>query len=169
MVQRKSLKEKLEILDEYFYYDGGEIVCKKAYHKRPLGVVTGTVTSSGHTVLRLKGMPFLKHRAIFFIVYRYLPEFIDHIDRNPQNNFIENLRAATKATNSWNRGVQSNSATGIRGVTYNNNPNSVSKWGAYIKINGKRIWIGSFKTKELAEEAYQQTFYKCCETGEIIP
>lgn len=46
---------------------------------------------------------------------------IDHIDGNPHNNSIVNLRKITHAENSRNRKIQSNNCSGISGVYFMNN------------------------------------------------
>jgi hypothetical protein len=48
--------------------------------------------------------------------------------------------------------LRSNSS-GYQGVSFAKNAN---KWGAYIRINGKRKYLGLFPTAEAASEAYQQ-------------
>jgi hypothetical protein len=75
---------------------------------------------------------------------------IDHIDRNPSNNRRSNLRYATRSQNAMNRGIQSNSSTGITGVFYEKKTN---KWQAHITIRRKRMHLGSFGNVDSAVEA----------------
>jgi hypothetical protein len=173
MVQEQEVSDKnkriLSDLEEYFIYHEGNLYCIKSYGKTKLGLSLRNKNKSGHYAISIKNQSILLHRAIFLMYHKWLPEFLDHIDRNPANNLIDNLRPASKATNSWNRYLQSNSTSGIRGVSYNKNPKSTSKWGAYIKINGKRLWLGSYKTKELAEEAYLNEYSLRVSSGEVVP
>ena len=64
---------------------------------------------------------------------------IDHIDRNALNNIIENLRVVTNQQNAWN-----NSS---KGYSWDKKSN---KWRSQIKLNGKIIYGGLFKTEEEA-------------------
>ena len=42
---------------------------------------------------------------------------IDHIDRNPANNHMSNLRWATYSENNLNRGVQANNSSGYKNIS----------------------------------------------------
>jgi hypothetical protein len=73
----------------------------------------------------------------------YLPENeIDHIDRNPSNNKIKNLRHVSKQCNIRNRGKQSNNTSGIPGISYYKKS---SCWIVRIGVNKKEIYLGSYK------------------------
>lgn len=74
---------------------------------------------------------------------------VDHRDGNALNCCTENLRAATKAENGYNRGPNRNNACGIKGVSY-----SKGRWQAQITVNGYRLHLGYFDTPEEAGDAY---------------
>lgn len=74
----------------------------------------------------------------------------DHINRNPFDNRKSNLRQATASENSMNRGLQSNNTSGITGVCWDKRR---EKWMAYIKINHKNIYLGTFDDKDDAIKA----------------
>lgn len=80
-------------------------------------------------------------------------EEIDHKDLNKLNNQKENLRPATHAQNSCNRRVQSNNASGFKGVSFDKWAN---KWIANICHNQKDIKLGRFETLEEAARAYDK-------------
>lgn len=75
-------------------------------------------------------------------------KFLDHIDRNPSNNRIENLRAVTHAQNMWNKSVQKNNSTGASGVSWHK---TKGKYQVRIGANGSRIHLGYFDDFDLAE------------------
>jgi HNH endonuclease/AP2 domain len=76
--------------------------------------------------------------------------FIDHINGNPGDNAIENLREATQAENNQNiKGAQKNNSGGILGVRKRN-----QKWAAEICSRGIRYRLGRFATPEEARNAY---------------
>jgi hypothetical protein len=70
---------------------------------------------------------------------------IDHIDRCKTNNTLLNLRWATYSENSLNR-IFYNSQ-GYKGVYKQRN-----RFSAYIDIDNKHIYIGTFSTAEEASE-----------------
>lgn len=82
---------------------------------------------------------------------------IDHIDNNGLNNQKKNLRVCTHAQNTRNRGIQKNSTSKLKGVTWNKTGN---KWQAQIRVDGKYIYIGLFEDKQKAYEAYCQACVK---------
>ncbi len=90
-----------------------------------------------------KTKKFLLHRLIadhFILNPENKPE-IDHIDRNPHNNKLQNLRWATRAEQCQNISCE--------GVYWHGN-----KWDARIYINGKRKHLGCFTNKDEAKAAY---------------
>lgn len=70
---------------------------------------------------------------------------IDHIDRNPSNNYEANLREATKSQNAMNCKKHSNNTSGVTGVDWHKRS---QKWRARISIDGKLIHLGLFKHKK---------------------
>lgn len=107
------------------------------------GKPAGTKRKSGSWQIFYKKKHYLAHRVIWFLHSGNDPleQEIDHIDRNPSNNRLDNLRLATRGQNCTNK--ITSSASGYRGVykhhTYN-------RWQARIK--GKSL--GYFSTKEEA-------------------
>jgi len=79
----------------------------------------------------------------------YQNPIVDHIDNNPFNNDLNNLQITTKRHNSSKdivRKVNNLLGTYKRGNTY------VSR----IKINGKKIYLGSYKTESEAHNVYMK-------------
>lgn len=93
-------------------------------------------------------------RLIWFYVHGVWPaQIIDHINRNPFDNRLNNLREASHTQNSANLSVKANNIGGLKGAFYRA---KVKKWGSSIRIAGKRKWLGCFDTKEEAHAAYMQ-------------
>jgi len=78
---------------------------------------------------------------------------VDHIDGNGLNNQRRNIRACSAAQNAMNRGVQKNNVSGIKGVYWHKR---AKKWYAFIMLDQKKIYIGSFGSKEAAANAYNE-------------
>jgi hypothetical protein len=76
---------------------------------------------------------------------------IDHIDGNPLNNAISNLRLATKTQQQQNTRVRARNRSGLKGAIYHTDR---KVWTSRIKVDGKRIFLGTFHTAEEAHDAY---------------
>lgn len=92
----------------------------------------------------------LMHRMILGLEDRKMVG--DHIDGNGLNNTRANLRACTHAENLCNRGRNSNSTSGFKGVTFQKQG---GKWAARIRHKGIDRHLGLFISPELAHEAYK--------------
>jgi hypothetical protein len=91
-------------------------------------------------------------------VYGIWPaEFIDHINGDTLDDRITNLREATWDENARNTKKPRHNRSGFKGVHWRANR---QKWVAELKVNGKLIRAGSFKTAEEASEAYKQAAVK---------
>ena len=78
-------------------------------------------------------------------------EQIDHINNDGFDNRRENLRMASSSQNCANQSLASNSTIGYKGVTHAKGRNG---YMARIMVRGKRLYLGTYKTPELAHEAY---------------
>jgi len=80
----------------------------------------------------------------------YLPELVDHKDRNGLNNNIDNLRDLSHSLNHLNADVRSDNTSGHTGVRWNK---KAKKWIARIHHQGKEHHLGCFDTIEEAIKA----------------
>jgi len=143
-----------EILNFLFDYKNGELYWKFSLScKSPKGNIAGSIKSDGYRRIGLNKKPYLAHRLIFMMHYGYLPEVVDHVDGNRQNNCIENLREATQSQNSHNQKLSSKNTSGYKNVTWNTRKR---KWLVNIRLNYKDIHIGYFKDIELADLVAQE-------------
>lgn len=76
---------------------------------------------------------------------------VDHANGNRLDNRRENLRICTRSQNQWNRGAQSNSKSGVKGVFWDARR---QKWRASIKQHRKEKHIGYFDSIVDAANAY---------------
>ena len=143
-----------EYLHLLFTYCDGKLFWKVAKAKRlKLNQEAGCHKEKGYFHIGIDGTNYLLHRLIFCMHYGYMPEFVDHIDGNPSNNKIENLRAATRSQNNCNSKIQKNNTSGIRGVSWHKTKN---KWQVRCQANKKNINLGYFEDFELAEFVAQE-------------
>lgn len=69
----------------------------KPYKQRRLNV--GSVNSDGYTRVWCNGSLRMKHRLLFWLYHGYLPEEVDHFNKNRSDNSISNLRPVNRAEN----------------------------------------------------------------------
>lgn len=82
------------------------------------------------------------HRLAWFLYFGFVPNVIDHIDRNPANNKIDNLRSVNYQKNSFN----------IVGQGYDET--KLGRFAARIGLNGKKLHLGTFDTQVEAHNCY---------------
>ena len=84
-------------------------------------------------------------------------DFVDHFDKNPLNNNVENLRWITHSGNMRNRDMKKNKicSSKYRGVCWDNH---AKKWMVCIKIDGKQKHLGYFKSEEEAHLVYEKKY-----------
>ena len=136
-------------LRELLHYDPetGLLTRKTTRGGQPTGAIAGNVCTDGRVQVYIDGRNFKAHRLIWLWVTGQWPvNDVDHKDGIPSNNRWANLRDVPHAVNLQNRQrAPKHSSTGLLGVTKNR-----GGFGAQIKINGKRVWLGTFDTPEEA-------------------
>lgn len=149
--------EQLELYEEFhkrFYIEEGRLFYRdsvKGNHRAVTGTEVGYDRGDGYKSVVVNYKAYLVHRVMFLMYNKYLPDLVDHVDRDTANNLKENLREANKSINSWNTGKQVNNKSGYRGVSWSK---VAGKWHSYINHKGKRIHIGFFDCVVEASEAY---------------
>lgn len=96
----------------------------------------------------------LAHRIIWEMHYGPIPDgmVIDHINGDPWDNRLSNLRVATVQQNTINRKKAKNNTSGYVGVSQHKRS---KRWRSNIVLNKKTISLGTFDTKEQAFAAYR--------------
>lgn len=150
IIEAGRLRELLNYDPEtgVFYWKQGRMQQQKA----------GTINSAGYVYIKIGGRSgklLLAHRLAWLYVYDVWPGELDHIDGNPSNNAIRNLREVTRSENMFNSKVRHDSKTGYKGVSFNKR---LGVYHAYIKIDYKRKHLGFFSDIEEAREAYEEAF-----------
>ena len=136
---------------ERFEYRDGDLFYKKTEGCMKQGTKAGTMDKNGYLKALINRKSYRLHRIIFMMHHGYLPEFLDHIDGNPANNRIENLRPATSSQNNLNRGKHKRNTSGYKGVTW---VATCGKYSSRIAIDQKRFFLGYFDDPKEAHEAY---------------
>ena len=110
-------------------------------------VLRPQINDRGYLKTRLCGKHHFNHRLV---AKEWAPNLeqkacVDHIDGNPLNNYVSNLRWATQAENSRNKSKHKNSTSKYKGVSKHGD-----KWLVHIRNQH----IGLFKDEKEAAIAY---------------
>ena len=145
-MKKELTKEYLHFL---FDYRDGKLFWKISKAKRiKVGDEAGCHKEKGYFHIGINGNNYLIHRLVFAWHNGFMPEFIDHIDGNPSNNKIQNLREATWSQNQQNKTSQINNTSGVKGVSWVAKRN---RWVVRVQLNKKSYQLGYFKDLEFAE------------------
>lgn len=140
--------------DEFLYYDEESPSCLKwkiditnCFHKKRIlahknsQAGTKQYRKNGNPkawVVTYKGKQYVSHRIIAVLLLKedISDKVIDHLDRNPFNNKISNLKIKSIAENNRNMPKNKNNKTGVTGVCYTER-NGFSYYIATWSVNGK--------------------------------
>jgi hypothetical protein len=142
-------------LKEMFSYDPetGVITRKLAAGNRFAGSNVCSREAKGYLRVAVGKTRVKAHAVAWAMHYGVWPPMqIDHINRNPSDNRIVNLRLATNQDNSANKGLYKNNKSGVKGVHQARS----GRWVAAIRIDYVRVHLGTFDTKEQAAAIYQK-------------
>jgi hypothetical protein len=153
MLTQKQVKELFDYVPET-----GELIWKVDRGTNKTRETTaGNLRIDGRKHIQINRSKYLVHRLVFLYHHGYSPRFIDHIDKNPSNNRIENLRACTPSQNQGNVLKRSNNTSGYKGVHFNKRK---QKWQAGIKVNNHPIYLGRSSNPIDAAQIYNFGAYR---------
>jgi hypothetical protein len=121
------------------------------------GSEAGTLTKKGYRVIRCGGRRYFAHHLAWFFVHGDMPADgaeVDHVNRNRDDNRIDNLRLATRVQNMRNmRNLKNRNLTSkYKGVHLHR---QTGKWAAQIRpAPGLHKHLGLFRTEQEAAAAY---------------
>lgn len=105
-----------------------------------------TAGNDGYLRVSIGDRYYQAHRVAWLLTYKqWPPAVIDHIDCDPTNNRLSNLRAATVGQNAANKRLSPSNTTGFKGVTRDGDKFVATVAGRYL---------GRFETAAAAGNAY---------------
>ncbi len=119
-----------------------------------VGDVAGTASHRfGYRLIGIDGCQYLEHRLAWLYVNGEFPcGELDHIDRNPRNNAISNLRECSRKENAYNTVRNPGETSRYPGVHWDK---ARAKWAARIRLpDGQRKMLGRFDDEQEAANAY---------------
>lgn len=136
----------LDIISRLFDYDHktGELrwssESKTTNRSGGHGSLAGYINRAGYRIVMVDGRNYRAHRIGWAIHYGSWPDgVLDHINRDTQDNRIENLRCTSQLFNAQNRVAPKHNKSGHRGVSY---IKSKGVWYASIMFKGKTVSLG---------------------------
>lgn len=152
--QEKRLKILTQTrLKELLVYspDTGIFIWKDTRGGAKKGVVAGSINVHGYVMLMIDYKSYFAHRLAFLYMEGHFPENeVDHKNRDRADNSWANLLGVSRSCNMKNTKVYKTSKSGITGVGWHKRN---GKWRVRIKVFGKRLYLGTFKTKLEAAQA----------------
>lgn len=148
MSKKELTQERLKELLDYDNITGIFTWKTRTANKIQIGDIAGTLTPIGYITISIENKRYLAHVLAWFYNYGVRPvEFIDHKNNIKYNNWINNLREATKSDNELNTPLRKNNTSGQRGVYYFKRD---SKWEVKFILKGINYYLGRFDIKEEA-------------------
>lgn len=120
-------------------------------HNAQAGMTVGTLDGKGYLHVSVKKKFYRVHRVCFLMAHGYLPDEVDHVDRDRTNNRQSNLRAAGRRQNAGNTRAPITNTSGFKGVSFSSH---TGKWHAQIKVSGKQTYLGGYASPEDAARRY---------------
>jgi hypothetical protein len=146
-----EISRLLEVLD--YDPETGDLTWKTdvAYNVRA-GDIAGKSKNGRYQKIVFGRKTYLAHRVAWALAHGRWPiQCLDHVNGNPHDNRLCNLREASPRQNCFNRRRQSGTKSGLKGVYYRPKQRL---WEASIMSGGVYRYLGQYQTPEEAHAAY---------------
>ena len=144
MITQEEIRQRLQ-------YNSSDGTLTWISHKRRpdlIGTIAGSKNLNSHIQIYVNCKKYWAHRLVWLYHYGYMPKIIDHINGDPSDNRIENLRECSHSENLRNVGKSKSNTSGVKGVSWSK---AAQKWEARC---GK--YLGLYETKEEAAKVVQE-------------
>lgn len=151
-ISQKELKERLRYDAETGNFYWAKVLPRSSSR---VGDIAGCIENkNGYRVIKINRRMYKAHRLAWLYVHGQWPnEVLDHVNGDPSDNRICNLREATHSQNMWNSRTPKNSSSGMKGASW---CTTNKAWISSIKKNRKTYHLGHFATADEAAAAYRR-------------
>lgn len=167
----------MDILDEWLYYDESSPTCLRWKKDKFVGrymnvhrLVKGTPAGNRgnrRSQLMLDNTRYAVHHVVWWLFYKegFSGKVIDHIDGDPYNNKISNLRLVDCATNARNTKMNALNTSGVTGVGLHQEKYWKATWYENKKLKCKYFPITEKNSFEKAVEYRNSKIQELNESG----
>lgn len=124
--------------DDHFRYEQNSGSCLVTVNGLRRGCIQRRKGVPLSWIVKFKGKTYYVHRIIWKIVNKTLCGDIDHIDGNPLNNNILNLRICPRSVNNRNKKIAKNNKSSVSGISTLTSTDGRETIRASLSINGTR-------------------------------
>ena len=136
------------ILRELFNYrEDGNLIWRVRRGRAKIGDVAGCTGGKVYNQIMVNYILYLNHRLIWQWHYDDCPPMLDHINMDPLDNRIENLRPITNSHN-----LRRTKAGSVQQVPSARGP-GLGRWEGYVRMSGKVLHVGTFDSEAEARAA----------------
>lgn len=145
LIQNWKKPLDVQMLHELFEYRDGKLFRRVGVAGNPAGSEAGCVTHKGYREVGVNYAKYGVHHLIWVMHGKPPVKMLDHIDGDPLNNRIENLRAVDSSRNQMNAKLRKDSTSGVKGVSWNK---KYKRWIGQVWYKRRIYGAGSFKDKQ---------------------
>lgn len=129
------------------YRSDGVLIWKTRISRRvKVGTEAGFFDKYGYLSIKIAGKTYKTHRIVWMWHHGYFPEQdIDHTNRKPADNRIENLREVAHVCNSRNTRTYTTNTSGVKGVCWEKQR---KKWAASIVVDSRTIHLAGYRLRD---------------------